>query len=216
MHKRTATATAILLFFVTLLMTSCVEAVKESQKIILENQKPPLEGKFFPIESQGIRLFLPKEFKKLSKSEYLERIDTIEDSLTVGLENERLRNLYRSGHEIFLFQHISSGSILSMIPTDYFKFNKADAQIILNQIRYTHDEINALTGVIFNKQEARFFETKEAQVFKAIYQVIIPETAAEFNKQVYFVSFNKKSFALTLETPFVVDFDPYLEKIRIL
>jgi hypothetical protein len=70
--------------------------------------------------------------------------------------------------------------------------------------------------MIFNKQEARFFETKEAQIFKAIYKVIDTKTEFEFYKQIYFVSFNNKSFALTLETPFVVDFDPYLEKIRIL
>lgn len=204
------------LFFSSSLLFSCMEAVKESQKVILENQKPTLEGKFFPIENQGIRLFLPKEFKKLSKQEYLELIEQHADTLAISSENERLRNLYRLGQEIYLFQHTTSGSILSVLPTDYVKFNKSDAQMLLNQIRYNHDEINATSGVIFNKQEARFFETKEAQVFKAIYKVIVPKKQNEFNRQIYFVSFNNKSFALTLETASVVDFDPYLEKIRIL
>ena len=195
---------------------SCMDAVKESQKLVEESQKPVLEGKFFPIESQGIKLFLPKEFKNISKTEYLELIKKTADSLAISLESERISNLYKSGHELYLYQHKTSGSILSVVPTDYFKFNKADAQMLLNQIKYNHDEINSLTGLLFNKKEARFFETKEAQIFKAIYQVISPKAENEFNKQVYFVSFNKKSFALTLETPFVVDFDPYLEKIRIL
>lgn len=195
---------------------SCMEAVKESQKVILESQKPALEGKFFPIESQGIKLFLPKEFKKLSKADYLQLIENSEDSLVISLENERLTNLYKSGHDIYLFQHISSGSILSLIPTDYIKFNKSDAQMLLNHIRYNHDEVAASTGMIFNKQEARFFGTKEAQIFKAIYKVIVPKTRSEFTKQLYFVSFNNKSFGLTLETAMVVDFDPYLEKIRVL
>jgi len=206
--------------FVLILSTStlfsCMEAVKESQKVILESQKPALEGKFFSIESQGIRLFLPKEFKKLSKSDYLQLIENSEDSLVISLENERLTNLYKSGHDIYLFQHISSGSILSLIPTDYVKFNKSDAQMLLNQIRYNHDEVSASTGIIFNKQEARFFGTKDAQIFKAIYKVIVPKKQIEFNKQLYFVSFNNKSFGLTLETASVVDFDPYLEKIRVL
>ncbi|RAR46852.1 hypothetical protein [Flavobacterium lacus] len=206
----------IVLLISTSTLFSCLEAVKESQKVILESQKPALEGKFFPIESQGIRLFLPKEFKKLTKAEYLELVDETEDSLNVDIEKERLAKLYQSGHDIFLFQHTTSGSILSLVPTEYFKFNKADAQMLLNQIRYSHDQVNAQTGMLFNKQEARFFETKEAQIFKAIYKVIVPKNEFEFHKQVYFVSFNKKSFALTLETPFVVDFDPYLEKIRIL
>jgi hypothetical protein len=193
-----------------------MEAIKESQKVLVENQKPELQGKFFPIESQGIRLFLPKEFKKLSKSEYLELIEKSADTVALSLENERLRNIYLSGREIYLFLHTTSGSILSVIPTDYVKFNKSDAQMLLNQIRYNHDEINASTGVIFNKKEARFFGTKEAQIFKAIYQVIVPKDQNEYNKQIYFVSFNNKSFALTLETALIVDFDPYLEKIRVL
>lgn len=197
-------------------LTSCVEAVKESQKIIVESQKPELIGKFFPIESQGIKLFLPKEFKKLSKTEYLELIEKSEDSIVISFENERLRNLYLSGHDIYLFQHLESGSILSLIPTKYFKFNKADAQLLLNQIRANHDEISYSTGLKFEKKEARFFETREAQIFKAIYTLKIPEVEDEYFKQVYFVSFNKKSFALSLETGFPVDFDPFLEKIRIL
>lgn len=195
---------------------SCMEAVKETQKVILENKKPELEGKFFPIESQGIRLFLPKEFKKLSKSEYLELIEQSADTMALSLENERLRNIYLSGREIYLFLHTTSNSILSVIPTDYVKFNKSDAQMLLNQIRYNNDEINASTGVIFNKKEARFFGTKEAQIFKAIYQVTVPKNQSEHYKQIYFVSFNNKSFALTLETTFIIDFDPYLEKIRVL
>ena len=204
------------LIFSTSTLFSCMEAVKETQKVILENKKTELEGKFFPIESQGIRLFLPKEFKKLTKAEYLELVNETEDSLNVDIEKERLAKLYQSGHDIFLFQHTTSGSILSLVPTDYFKFNKADAQMLLNQIRYSHDQVNAQTGMIFNKQEARFFETKEAQIFKSIYTINSKDLVGDFFKQIYFVSFNNKSFALTLETSFLVDFDPYLEKIRVL
>ncbi|GGD15957.1 hypothetical protein [Flavobacterium orientale] len=204
------------LIFIVSSMTSCVEAVKESQKIIKESQKPELIGKFFPIESQGIKLFLPKEFKSLSKTDYLKLIEKSEDSTVISFENKRLRNLYLSGHDIYLFQHLESGSILSLIPTKYFKFNKADAQMLLNQIKSNHDEISHATGLSFKKQEARFFETREAQIFKAIYVLKMPEIEQEYFKQVYFVSFNKKSFALSLETGFPVDFDPFLEKIRIL
>lgn len=210
----------ITLFFGLLLVilfgSSCNEAVKKSQEIIQNNKKPELLGKFFPVENQGIKLFLPKEFKKISKTEYLEFVTQLEDSLTLSLENQRLKKLYNSGHEIYIFQHETSGSFLSVIPTDYYKFNRADAQFLLNQIRKSHDEITQLTGMVYQKNEARFFETKEAQIFKAIYTVSVPENNSEFNKQIYFVSFNKKSFALTLETPFLVDFDPYLEKIRVL
>lgn len=206
----------IAVFFVIFFQLSCMEAAKESQKILVESQKPTLEGKFFPIHNQGIKLFLPKEFKNLPKEEYLDLVKKSNDTIALSMEKERIRTLFESGNEIYLYQHEESSSILSVIPTDYFKFNKADAQMLLNQIKYSHDEVSSITGFVFNKQEARFFETKDAQIFKAIYKVAVPSAQREFFKQVYFVSFNKKSFALSLETPFLVDFDPYLEKIRIL
>lgn len=202
--------------FAILFMNSCIEAMNETNKVIEKSKKPELIGKYFPIESQGIKLFLPKEFKSLSKADYLEMVEKSEDSTIISYENQRLQNLYRTGHDLYLFQHLESGSILSLIPTKYIKFNKSDAQMLLNQIRANHDEITAKTRVYYDKKEARFFETKDAQIFKAIYEISAAKMETEFYKQIYFVSFNNKSFALTLETGLPVDFDPYLDKIRVL
>lgn len=197
-------------------MVSCMEAVKESQKVLKETQKPIVEGKFFPLETEGIKMYLPKEFKKLSKTEYLELVEKSDDTLAVNMEKERLRDLARSQTKVYFFEHSTSNSILTVFPTEYIKFSKSDAQMLLNDIKFHHDLITEKTGLLYTKKEARFFETKEAQIFKSIYTINSKDIAGDFFKQVYFVSFNNKSFALTLETPFLVDFDPYLEKIRIL
>jgi hypothetical protein len=197
-------------------MLSCTEVIKESQKVLKETQKPIVEGKFFPLETEGIKMYLPKEFKKLSKSEYLEFVEKSTDTLAVNLEKERLRDLARSQSKVYFFQHTSSNSILTVFPTEYIKFTKNDAQMLLNDIKYHHDEISEQSGILFTKKEARFFETAEAQIFKSIYSISSEDLIGDFYKQIYFVSFNNKSFALTLETPFLVDFDPYLEKIRVL
>lgn len=204
----------ILFFFLG--MSSCTEVIKESQKVLKETQKPIVEGKFFPLETEGIKMYLPKEFKKLSKSEYLEFVEKSTDTLAVNLEKERLRELARSQRKVYFFQHESSNSILTVFPTEYIKFTKNDAQMLLNDIKYRHDVISEQTGFLFTKKEARFFETAEAQIFKSIYSISSEDLIGDFYKQIYFVSFNNKSFALTLETPFLVDFDPYLEKIRVL
>jgi hypothetical protein len=132
------------------------------------------------------------------------------------LEKERLRELARSQSKVYFFQHTSSNSILTVFPTEYIKFTKNDAQMLLNDIKYHHDVISEQSGILFTKKEARFFETAEAQIFKSIYSISSEDLIGDFYKQIYFVSFNNKSFALTLETPFLVDFDPYLEKIRVL
>lgn len=197
-------------------ISSCTEVIKESQKVLKETQKPIVEGKFFPLETEGIKMYLPKEFKKLSKSEYLEFVEKSTDTLAVNLEKERLRDLARSQSKVYFFQHTSSNSILTVFPTEYIKFTKNDAQMLLNDIKYHHDEISEQSGILFTKKEARFFETAEAQIFKSIYSISSEDLIGDFYKQIYFVSFNNKSFALTLETPFLVDFDPYLEKIRVL
>jgi hypothetical protein len=197
-------------------MSSCTEVIKESQKVLKETQKPIVEGKFFPLETEGIKMYLPKEFIKLSKSEYLEFVEKSTDTLAVNLEKERLRELARSQSKVYFFQHTSSNSILTVFPTEYIKFTKNDAQMLLNDIKYHHDVISEQSGILFTKKEARFFETAEAQIFKSIYSISSEDLIGDFYKQIYFVSFNNKSFALTLETPFLVDFDPYLEKIRVL
>jgi hypothetical protein len=197
-------------------MSSCTEVIKESQKVLKETQKPIVEGKFFPLETEGIKMYLPKEFKKLSKSEYLEFVERSTDTLAVNLEKERLRDLARSQTKVYFFQHETSNSILTVFPTEYIKFSKSDAQMLLNDIKFHHDLITEKTGLLYTKKEARFFETAEAQIFKSIYSISSEDLIGDFYKQIYFVSFNNKSFALTLETPFLVDFDPYLEKIRVL
>lgn len=213
LNKRFFLAIILLCF---LGMASCKEAIKESQKALKETQKPIVEGKFFPLETEGIKMYLPKEFKKLSKTEYLEFVEQSTDTLAVNLEKERLRDLARSQSKVYFFQHTSSNSILTVFPTEYIKFSKSDAQMLLNDIKFHHDLITEKTGLLYTKKEARFFETKEAQIFKSTYTINSKDVVGDFFKQIYFVSFNNKSFALTLETPFLVDFDPYLEKIRVL
>jgi hypothetical protein len=195
---------------------SCNDVVKKSQEIIIGNQKPPLEGKYFPLDSDNIKLFLPKEFKKLSKDEYLAIIEKENDSIVSLSERERLHKIKKSGWDIYFFEYLESSSILSVIPIEYVKFNRNDAQMLLNQIKYDMDQSTESTGNEFTKVEARFFETKEAQIFKAIYNVENKKDNLNFFREIYFVSFNKKSFVLSLDAPVLVDFDPYLDKIRVL
>jgi hypothetical protein len=164
--------------------------------MIIENQKPPLEGKYFPLESDNIKIFLPKEFKKLSKDEYLSIIEQGKDSINLLSERERLHRIKKSGWDIYFFEYLESSSILSVIPIEYVKFNRNDAQMLLNQIKYDMDQSTESTGNKFTKVEARFFETKEAQIFKAIYNVENKKYNLNFFREIYFVSFNKKSLYL--------------------
>ncbi|MFN3639534.1 MAG: hypothetical protein ACK4UK_01315 [Flavobacterium sp.] len=198
----------------------CKEVTDKTIETIENTQKPKLEGKFFPLQKEGIKIFLPKEFNRIEKENYIDFLKSISISDTdIETEKRRITEIEKGGHEVYLFEYIGSGSILNVITTKYIPFDRDDAQMLLNSIKMEHDHHNYVHGYNFEKLEAKFMGSKETQIFKAIYKVTPPDELEDkypFFKQIYFVSFNKKTFSLMLETPELVDFDPYLEKIRVL
>jgi len=208
------------LAFISALFIQCKEVAEKTIETIEKTNKPPLEGKFFPLERQGIKIFLPKEFNRIDNDNYVDFLKNIPiTEENIEIEKRRIQDIERSGHEVYLFEYMGSGSILNVITTKYILFDRDDAQMLLNSIKMEHDRHTYEQGHYFEKIEAKFMGSNETQIFKAIYEVTPPakdESSNSYFKQVYFVSFNKKAFSLILETPFLVDFDPYLEKIRVL
>jgi len=211
------------IFLIGLLMFSfiqCKEVTDKTIEALEKTQKPKLEGKFFPLQKENIKIFLPKEFNRIEKGNYPDFLKSIELSdAHIEEEKRRIQEIEKAGHEVYLFEYIGSGSILNVITTKYIPFNKDDAQMLLNSIKMEHDHYSYVHGHSFEKLEAKFMGSNETQIFKAIYKVTPPDEMENMNpffKQVYFVSFNKKTFSLILESPFEVNFDPYLEKIRVL
>ncbi len=198
------------------LLLSCNEVIKKSHEIITEAPKEELVGKYFPLEGEGIRIFLPKEFKKLSKSDYFALLRKSPDTAQLEREEMRFRNIENSNFDIYLFEYFETGSVMSAVTVDYIELNKGLAQALLNQLKVQNDQQAEITGFTHTKIEARYFETSDAKIFKAIFQLENQKTKDAGFKQIYLVSFNNKTFFLSLETPFLVDFDPYLEKIRVL
>ena len=71
------------------------------------------------------------------------------------------------------------------------------------------------TGMNFEIMESQFKGNKNISIFKVIYQVKSPKLIVDMYKYVYFISYNKKSVFVNLETPSLLDFDPYIQKIRL-
>jgi hypothetical protein len=198
------------------LLFSCNEVIKKSHEIITEAPKEEIVGKYFALEGEGIRIFLPTEFKKLSKSDYFKILRKSPDKASLEREVIRFRNIENSNFDIYLFEYFQTASVMSVITVDYIGLNKGLAQDLLNQLKVQNDQQAEITGFTHTKIEARYFETKDAKIFKAIYQLENLKAKADGFKQIYLVSFNNKTFFLSLETPILVDFDSYLEKIRVL
>ncbi|NJM78932.1 MAG: hypothetical protein HC854_03620 [Flavobacterium sp.] len=67
----------------------------------------------------------------------------------------------------------------------------------------------------FNLVASQFKGNKNLRIFKAIYKINTPKIDINFYKYIYFISYNKKTVLVNLETPVLFDFDPYVEKIRL-
>lgn len=210
----------VLCIIILFAFTQCKELSDKTIEVIEKTQKPKLEGKFFSLQKEGIKIFLPKEFNRIEKENYIDFMKSISISdADIETEKRRIIEIEKGGHAVYLFEYIGSGSILNVITTQYIPFNRDDAQMLLNSIKMEHDHHSYVLGYNFEKLEAKFMGSNETQIFKAIYKVTPPDEKDDkktFFKQVYFISFNKKTFSLILETPVLVDFDPYLEKIRVL
>ncbi|MFN3755674.1 MAG: hypothetical protein ACK4RM_01840 [Flavobacterium sp.] len=210
----------VLSILILFTFSQCKEVTEKTIETIENTQKLKIEGKFFSLQKEGIKIFLPKEFNRIEKENYIDFLKSISiNDADIETEKRRIIEIEKGGHEVYLFEYIGSGSILNVITTKYIPFDRDDAQMLLNSIKMEHDHHNYEHGFNFEKLEAKFMGSKETHIFKAIYKVTPPDELEDkhpFFKQIYFVSFNKKTFSLMLETPELVDFDPYLEKIRVL
>ena len=129
-------------------------------------------------------------------------------------EIERLDILEKSNQNIYFFEHIESGSILNILPTKYVLFNKQDATYMLSIVNSITKQ-NSPEGTNLENIAAEFKKSNSKQIFKAIYKFRIPGYEIDYYKYVYFISHNRKSALINLETPILTNFDEYIFKMKL-
>lgn len=194
--------------------SSCKEVAEKTVETIAEVEKKELIGKYHSIKSEKIKIFLPEEFKHISESNYLKEIQRTREISIFNSEKERLKFVKDSGRKIYLFEYFKSGSMVNILPERYVEFNNSDAKYMLAIIDKTIKSNNH-PETTFEIMESQFKGNKNLSIFKVIYKIKLPKTTVAVYKYVYFISYNKKSVFVNLETPVLFDFDPYIEKIRL-
>ncbi len=203
----------IYIVFLIFLSTSCKEIAEKTSETIIENQKKEISGKYHTIKDEKIKVFLPEEFKYTNTQNYLNQIAQSGDSSAYYAEKKRFKDIHDSGKKIYLFEYLKGASIVKVLPERYVAFTNSDAKYMLGIVDNIIKANN--TGMNFEIMESQFKGNKNISIFKVIYQVKSPKLIVDMYKYVYFISYNKKSVFVNLETPSLLDFDPYIQKIRL-
>ena len=195
-------------------LTSCYEVAQEIKDWTQIEDNESVEGKTHYLEDDGIKLFLPKSFKRYSSVEYLQLIDSlVVDDNNLEIERTRFKNMREmvGNHYIFFDHSINATYTINTLP--YTPISRQDAKYILGIVRQNQEQISNTTDLDYSKITAKHNDNGNTQIFKAIFKVENQKLQQQAFQNAYFISSNKKTVLINLMTPFEVDFDPFLEKM---
>lgn len=195
------------------LLLSCQQVLEKAAEKIVDEKKE-LVGKYHTIKTENIKIFLPEEFKYISQNEYLKFIEKSRDIATFNSEKERLDLDRKTNTKMYFFEYFASNTIINIYPVKHIPFDNENAKYMLAVVDASIKE-DSLSGVKYDKIEAQFKGNKNLSIFKVIHGLKNSESRVFYYKYTYFISYNKKSVFVYINTPVLFDFDPYIEKIRL-
>lgn len=199
-----------------LLFNSCLNTAKEIQDWTQIEEENKIEGKQHYLGDDGIKVFLPKSFKRYNSVEYLTLIDSlVVNNKDLEIERTRFRNIrdIQGNHYIFFDNTINATYTINAIP--YTPISRQDAKYILGIIRQNQDVISNKTDLNYTKITAKHNDNGKTQIFKAIFKVENQKLQQQAFQHAYFISSNEKTVLINLMAPFEIDFDPFLEKMTL-
>ncbi|MCO6175561.1 hypothetical protein NHF50_10960 [Flavobacterium sp. NRK F10] len=205
-----------LLFFLFLSLISCQQVIEETSKIVSEQAKPKLKGKYHSLQKENVKIFLPEGFKYITHEEYKNVLKQIGDSTLYNAEVQRLDNIKINDKKLYIFEYPESASTLNVLVEKYLPFNKEDGKYLLGIISTMQKNTYNIKDLNTELKEARVMGNKNLKIFKAIYKFTNPSFPAsqKFFRHYYLISYNKKTLFLNMESTQLIDFDPYLRKIK--
>jgi hypothetical protein len=203
-----------LLFVLSIVYTSCLQVAKEISDWTQIEDVNNVDGQTHFLSDDGIKVFLPKTFKKYSSIKYLALLDSlISDNKDLEIERLRFKNIreMKGNHYVFFDNSINATYTINAVP--YTPISRQDAKYILGIIRQNQDKVSETTDLKFTKLTAKHNDNGKAQVFKAIFKLENSKLQQQAFQHAYFVSSNKKTVLINLMAPFQINFDQFLEKM---
>lgn len=205
--------------FLLMILLSCNTVMKEASNWIeqsrsFEEYEP--QGKLFYLKNGNsqVKPFLPYGFSEKTIMQYKSSLDTILSKRKLQAEMKRLEALRDLKGDFFLFLDSISKSTYTLNTLPYLKFDKKDARMLLSVINNNNDKTSLQTDLNFKKITASFAKNSEFTLFKSIYKVDNFKENYHFFSTFYIISVKQQTFMINLTTPFEVNFDPYIEKMK--
>ncbi len=199
-----------------LCMLSCLQLANELNNWSEYENIDQISGKYHVLDEDGVKLFLPDEFDRLSYIGYKKMLDSLISKKAFNYESARLRSLREMEGRLYIFFDDITGSTVTVNTMPYTPLSRDDAQYLLGMIKIGNDKISDELGINIEKITARYKDGVNAQIFKAIYKIDDHKKLGTVYNSTYIITSNSgKTLFIQLITPFEVDFDPFLQKMII-
>ena len=205
------------LFGITLFLISCSTVIKEANNWIEKsssNTSGYITGKYFLLENESAKVFLPEGFQQYTIEKYRTILDSLVTKNNIQNEIRRLENMRDMDGSFYLFFDPDSGSTYTINTLPYINFNRNDAKSLLSIIKQNNDKLSLVTDLNFKKLTATYSKNKNFTMFRSIFQIDNFKTDLRGFNTSYIISANKQTFMINLTTPIQVNFDPYIEKMK--
>ncbi len=203
------------------MMVSCKKDTSKQATYEKYLIQPEDVGEFHKLENDNIKIFLPEGFKLVSDEEII--------SFQKEIKDEKLRYYYEQTFvqrkamkgNFYNFYGNNYATEVSVQTLPYMPFSKQNAKELLFYLRKGNERFQEVTGIYHNKITSTYSGDASLQIFKAKYRLsyFVQEDEEkedyEMFRTVYLITSNKKTFSVTILSPFEDDFDPYIRKIKL-
>ncbi|WP_299214568.1 hypothetical protein [uncultured Aquimarina sp.] len=200
-----------------LILISCNTVLQETQNWIEKSNNDTtqiLEGNYFHLENGLVKTFLPKGFKQLSLENYRSILDSSLTKTQLSNEMRRLESMRDMQGSFHLFFDSYTRSTYTINTLPYMNFSKRDAAMLLSIIKQKNNQVSLVTDLNFKKLTAAYAKNKNFTMFRSIFQVDNFEEDIRIFSNFYIITADKQTFMINLTTPFEVNFDGYIEKMK--
>ncbi|MHA7057994.1 hypothetical protein ACWGOQ_0012290 [Aquimarina sp. M1] len=200
-----------------LILISCNTVIQETQNWIEKsktNTTEIVEGSFFNLQNETVKTFLPEGFKQFSLEKYRKILDSCLTTVQVKNEILRLKSLRDIEDSFYLFFSPSTKAIYTVNTLPFMNFSKRDAKMLLSFIKQKNNQVRLMTNLNFKKLKAAYIKNKDFTLFRSIFQVDNLKENIRVFSNFYIITADKQTFMINLTTPFEINFDRYIEKMK--
>jgi len=206
-----------LLICTLLILVSCNTVIQETQNWIEKSNTNTTEisgGNYFNLENGLIKAYLPKGFEEISLENYKSILDSSLTKTQLSNEMRRLESMRDMKGSLYLFFDPITKSTYTLNTLPFMNFSKKDASMLLSIIKQKNNQVSLTTNLNFKKLTAAYAKNKDFTMFRSIFQVDNFKENIQIYSTFYIITANKQTFMINLTTPFEVNFDGYIEKMK--